>query len=130
MNYLVADVVIRIKNAYLAKRQETLLPYSKMSKSIADILVKERFLTSVKEETADGRKVLKVTLRYERRVPILTDAQVVSKPSLRVYANKKTMPTLQKKRLGLSVLSTNQGVMTEEEARKRGIGGEILFKIW
>lgn len=130
MNYQVADTVIRIKNAALAKRRKTFLPYSKMNKAIARILVKEQFLSGITEEEQDGRKVLVAAIAYDKRVPMFTDVTIVSKPSLRVYTKAKSMNRRPKKGLGVIVVSTSQGIMTEQEAAKKEIGGEMLFKIW
>lgn len=130
MNHNVGDLIIRIKNAYLAKRKEAIISYSKFSKEIMELLVQEGFLREVKEKTLDGKKVLVAVLRYERRIPIFTDTLIVSKPSLRIYATAKSLKGLQRRGLGIAVLSTNQGVMTEKEAKKKGIGGEVLFRIW
>lgn len=130
MNYQVSDIIIRIKNAALAKRKKVTLPYSKMSRAISTILVKEHYLTDVKEEEQEGRKVLVAGVRYEKRIPVLTDLRVISKPSLRVYDSSKNMRKVQRKNLGVAIVSTSQGIMTTEDARKKGIGGEVLFKIW
>lgn len=129
MNYKVSDFIIRIKNATLAKRRRVELPYSKLNKEIGKILVKEHFLRDIKEEVVDNLKVLIGEIRYEKRVPVLNDVAVISKPSLRVYSKSKSIPRTQGG-FGVSILSTNQGVMTEREAKKKGVGGELLFKIW
>lgn len=128
MNYQVADFIIRIKNACLAGRKKVLFPYSKMAKSIGKLLVEEHFLQDLKEEIKDGKKFLVAEIRYEKRVPVLNDVLIISKPSLRIYKRAKNIT----RSMGseVSILSTNKGIMTEEEARKKGVGGEILFKIW
>lgn len=129
MNYQVSDLLIRIKNACLAKRKKTTLPYSRINKSIGKLLVKENFLEDLKEEIKDGKKVLVAQIRYERRSPVLNDVLIISKPSLRVYVSTKNISKTQRG-LGVSVLSTNKGIMTGREAKKIGVGGELLFKIW
>lgn len=130
MNYQVADAIIRIKNAAAAKRRKTFLPYSRMNKAIAGILVKEQFLSGVTEEEQDGRKVLVVAIAYNKRVPMMTDVRIVSKPSLRTYAKAKQLAKRRRNGMGIAVVSTSQGIMTEEQAAKKEIGGEMLFKIW
>lgn len=130
MNYQVADTIIRIKNAASAKRRKAFLPYSKMNKAIAKILVKEQFLSGITEEELDGRKVLVAAIAYDKRVPMLTDVAIVSKPSLRVYTKAKNLSKRIRRGLGVTVVSTSQGIMTEEQAAKKEIGGEMLFKIW
>lgn len=129
MNYSIGDFVIRLKNAALARRQDLVMPYTRVNMAIGKVLVKEGFLASIKENTVEGRKMLAATLRYERRRPVLTDVAVVSKPSLREYVGSKDILKAQGKSI-TAILSTNQGVMTGKEARRKGVGGELLFKIW
>lgn len=128
--YLVSDFIIRLKNAALARRREVILPYSKLNKAIGQVLVKNNILSSVKEETQDGKKVLVATIIFEKRLAAFTDVEVISKPSLRVYAGADDKVSLVGRGLGTTVVSTNQGVMTGREAVKKGVGGEVLFKIW
>ncbi len=130
MNYHVSDIVIRIKNASLAKRRIVVLPNTKMTKEISKILVREGFLAGVKEDVVDGRNVLTVTLSYYKRTPVFTDAAIISKPSLRVHTRAKSIRAKKTKTFGTSVVSTSQGIMTEKEAAEKGIGGEVLFRIW
>ena len=85
MNYLIADFIIRIKNSALAKRKEVVLPFSNINKEIGKVLVKEGFLESIKEQGEVGKKELMAVVRYDDRLPALTDVEVISKPSLRVY---------------------------------------------
>jgi len=130
MNYLVSDFTTRIKNACLSKRQTVLLPYSKITREIGKVLVKEHFLEDVKEEKIEGKKMLVGRIKYVKREPLLTGIQVMSKPSLRVYKSAKTVQASEKRGNFTSVYSTNQGILTGKEALKKGVGGELLFKIW
>lgn len=130
MNYTVADTITRIKNASLARRREVVIPFSKMSAAITKILVKEGYLKAVKEDTQDGKKVLIATIAYDRRIPMITDVKITSKPSLRVYTAAKQLSARKKLGLGIAVLSTSKGLMTEEQAAKENVGGELLFRIW
>jgi small subunit ribosomal protein S8 len=130
MNYQVADFVIRIKNAALAKRKEVVLPYSKLNLGIGQVLVKNGFLESIKEEEVDKKKNLKGVVKYERRQPALTEIDIISKPSLRVYGGSSAIEKMARKGKRIIVISTSQGVMTGREAKKKGLGGEILFAIW
>lgn len=130
MNYQVADFIIRLKNSCLVKRKTAILPYSKINKAIAALLVREQFLQDVKEEEKDGKKVLAATIRYRNRRPVFTDVIIVSKPSLRVYEKAKRKTEKRKRDLGTAVFSTSSGIMTETDAQKKGIGGELLFRIW
>jgi small subunit ribosomal protein S8 len=121
--------IIELKNASLARHKDVVLPFANMNKAIAKVLIKEGFLETVREETTEGKKSLRVVLRYTRRKPTLTDVKIISKPSLRIYAGKNDLRTVSD-RSSVLVLSTPQGVMTGKEARKKGVGGELLFKVW
>lgn len=128
--YLVADFIIRLKNAALARRRTVELPYSKLNKAIADVLSKQKILDGVKIAEKEGKKVLTANLLYDKRLAVFTDVTVISKPSLRVYASSKDTTGLMGKGLGVTIVSTSQGVMTGRQAYKKGLGGEVLFKIW
>jgi len=128
MNYHVADFVTRLKNASLAKRKTFTMPYSKMVLSIARVLLKEGYIAAVSEEADGAKKYILVTLRYEDRIPMVTDTQVISKPSLRVYDTARKASA--RKGLGTVILSTNKGIMTAKDAKEKQVGGEVLFKIW
>ncbi len=130
MNHIVSDFIIRIKNATMARRREVVLPYSKLTKSIADVLVKEGVLESVSEEEIDARKVLKARVKYDRRNAVVSNVEIISKPSLRVYMRAGDIIKREKKRLSTVIVSTNHGVMTGKEAQKQGVGGELLFEVW
>jgi small subunit ribosomal protein S8 len=126
MNHKVSDFLIRIKNASLARRREVNLPYSKVNKEIGKVLVKEGFL----EEIKDNKGTLVATIKYDRRSPVLSGMTVVSKPSLRIYKGTKEIAGVERKGKHTVVLTTSMGVMTGKDARKKGVGGEILFEIW
>ncbi len=130
MNYNVSDFIIRIKNAALAKRREVILPFSNINREIGKVLVKEGFLENIKEEGEKNKKILKAVVKYEKRLPVLTDVVIISKPSLRVYEPARLIGNIQRKGKKIVIISTSQGVMTGTEAQKKGIGGEILFTIW
>ncbi len=129
MNHQVSDCLIRIKNAALAHRRQTMIPYANLNKAICKTLAKEGFLEDVRESSASGKKVLTVFLKYDRRVPVLTDVRIISKPSLRVYTEAKNIPLLQRGMYTV-VVSTNQGIMSGRQAYKKDLGGEVLFKVW
>ncbi len=130
MNHLVSDSIIRIKNSAKANRKEVVLPYSSINKAIGKVLVSEGFLESIKEEVLEGKKQLKAVIKYEKRIPVLTDVIVISKPSLRVYQPVKKILELKKRGKRKVIVSTSKGVMTAENAQKNGVGGEVLFAIW
>lgn len=128
--YHVADFILRIKNAYLARRKEVIMPYSNINKAIGKLLVKNGYLSELKEEEIDGFRNLKAVLRYVKRKPVISDVKIISKPSLRVYADNKELAKENKKDAMTIIISTSRGVMTGKEAREKGVGGELLFKIW
>ncbi len=128
----VADSLIRIKNGYLSLKKDVVLPYSKLVGNICSVLENSGFIESFKETTNEKNKNIKqylVVLKYENRKPVLSDVKRVSKPGLRVYTNKKALPYVLNG-LGIAIISTPQGVMTDKQARKKGVGGEILAYVW
>lgn len=130
VNHTVSDFIIRIKNAAKARRKEILTPYNRISKDIAKVLVREGFLENVKEQVLDNKKVLGIKIKYNNRIPVITDTKVVSKPSSRTYSGSKNLIQNQRKGMYTIILSTNKGIMTGDEAQKKNLGGEVLFRIW
>lgn len=130
MNHTVSDFIIRIKNAARARRKTVSLPYSKLTLAVGKVLVKEGFLETIKEEADGNKKSLTASILYEKLMPRFTDVVILSKPSLRKYARKTSEAELRGKGLGTIIVSTSQGVMTGKEAFQKGVGGELLFKIW
>lgn len=121
------DFIIRIKNAARAQRRELVVPFSKLTKEVGLLLVKEGFLEDVKEEKGN---LLRVKIAYEKRTPKFYDTSVISKPSLKKYIGPKEIFDIEKRGRKTLVLSTNKGVMIGKEAQKKNLGGEILFAIW
>jgi small subunit ribosomal protein S8 len=127
----ISDMLTRIRNASIVKHQTTNLPATKMTRSIAKVLREEGFVGEY-EETGEGiDKMLVLALRYKgkNRQPIITALKRVSKPGLRVYSNHKDLPKVLGG-IGIAVISTSSGIMTDREARKQGLGGEILCYVW
>ncbi len=129
MNYVIGDFVIQLKNAALARRKAVVAPYANMSKAVAKVLKKEGFVDAISEESIDGKRMISVSLRYQRRKPAITDIYLVSKPSLRTYVGADEIARKQG-RASTAILSTNVGILTGNDAIKKGVGGELLFKIW
>lgn len=126
----IADLLTRIRNAQAAKHPTVDIPASNMKKAICQILVDEGYIKnySVKEDGKQG--VIKVTLKYvEGGVGALKGLKRVSKPGLRIYSNAAELPKVMKG-LGVAIISTSQGVMTDRAARKLNVGGEVLAFIW
>lgn len=126
----IADLLTRIRNANSAKHETVDIPASNMKKAIAQILVDEGY---VKNFTVieDGKQgIIRVTLKYgEGKTPVITGLRRVSKPGLRIYKNVEDMPKVMKG-LGVAIVSTSKGVMTDRQARKENVGGEVLAFIW
>ena len=127
----IADMLTRIRNANTAKHDTVDVPSSKMKLAIADILVNEGYVQKY-DIIEDGNfKTIRITLKYgaDKNEKIISGLKRISKPGLRVYANKEDLPKVLGG-LGIAILSTNQGVITDKEARKLGVGGEVLAFIW
>ena len=127
----IADMLTRLRNANAAKHDTVDIPASKMKVAIADILLKEGYITNYKIEEIDGFKTIHITLKYgkDKNEKVLTGLKRVSKPGLRVYASVDELPKVLGG-LGVAIISTNKGVLTDKEARKQNIGGEVLAFIW
>ena len=121
----VADALIRIKNGYIVGRESVSVDYSKLVLSVLKILEKEGYTGKV----AKADRQIKVELKYEGRVPSLTDVKRISKPSLRVYKGMRELPRVMGG-LGIAIISTPKGVLTDIEARKKNVGGEVLALVW
>lgn len=128
MNYTVSDIIIRIKNAAMAGRKTTILPLSKFAKNILEVLKKEGFISSFREDKA--LKTLTVEIVYINRMPALNEVKIISRPSIRVYKDKKGLENKRSKGIKTTIISTSKGVMTTREAIEKSLGGEILFEIW
>ena len=131
MNDPIADMLTRIRNANAAKHDTVDVPSSKMKLAIADILVKEGYIKKY-EVVEDGAfQTIRITLKYgkDKNEKIISGIKRISKPGLRVYANSADVPKVFGG-LGTAIISTNHGVITDKEARKLGVGGEVLCFVW
>ena len=126
----IADMLTRIRNASSAKHESVDVPASNMKKSIAQILVDEGYVKSF-QVIDDGKQgVIRLTLKYNAgKAPAITGLKRVSKPGLRIYANCEDLPTVMKG-LGIAIVSTSKGVMTDKAARSANVGGEVLAFVW
>jgi small subunit ribosomal protein S8 len=127
----ISDMLTRIRNANMVKHQIVQVPATKMSLAIAEILKEEGFIEDFESYEEDRKKYLLISLKYigKTREPVICKIERVSKPGLRVYANSKKLPKVLDN-LGIAIVSTSKGVMTNLKAKKLGIGGEILCYIW
>ena len=127
----IADMLTRIRNANTAKHDTVDVPASKMKISIAEILLKEGYIKSFELVDAGAFKNIHITLKYgkDKNEKIITGLKRISKPGLRVYANTEELPKVLGG-LGVAIISTNKGVITDKEARKENVGGEVLCFVW
>jgi len=127
----IADMLTRIRNANTAKHDTVDVPASKMKIAIADILVDEGYIAKYDLVEDGSFKTLHITLKYgvDKNEKVISGIKRISKPGLRVYANTEDIPRVLGG-LGIAILSTNKGVVTDKEARKLGVGGEVLAFVW
>ncbi|WP_303151324.1 30S ribosomal protein S8 [Megasphaera elsdenii] len=124
----IADMLTRIRNANSAYHEKVEIPASKMKATVLDILKEEGFVKNY--ESVNEGKTLKVTLKYgSNKEKVITGIKRISKPGLRVYAGKEELPRVLGG-LGIAVISTSQGVMSDKKARKLGLGGEVIAYVW
>ena len=126
----IADLLTRIRNASQAKHATVDIPASNMKKAIAQILVDEGYVTSYKVTEDDKQGVITITLKYtDNMQPVITGLRRISKPGLRIYTSCEDMPKVLKG-IGTAIVSTPKGVMTDKQARKENVGGEVLAFVW
>ena len=126
----IADLLTRIRNANAAKHESVTVPASNMKKAICQILLDEGYLKDVKVEDDGLQGNIVITLKYgENKTRIIQGLKRISKPGLRIYAGVEDMPRVMKG-LGVAIVSTSKGVMTDKKARKLGVGGEVLAFVW
>lgn len=126
----IADLLTRIRNALTAKHKTVSVPNSKMKKSIVDILVNEGFVKSAEVVEKDGKSEIVITLKYgAKNEKVITNLKRISKPGLRVYCGYEQLPKVLGG-LGIAIVSTSKGVMTDKQARNNKIGGEVLAYVW
>lgn len=131
VNDTIADMLTRIRNANLAKHQIVQVPATKMTRNITKVLREEGFIYEFEEIGENLRNYLIISLKYKgkNKQPVITALKRISKPGLRVYANYKELPRVLGG-IGIAVISTSKGVMTDRQARHNGLGGEVLCYIW
>ena len=126
----IADMLTRIRNASSAKHDSVKIPASNMKKAIAQILVDEGYIKSFTVEEDGKQGIMEVQLKYgPNKSSVITGLRRVSKPGLRIYTNVEDMPKVMKG-LGIAILSTPKGIMTDKDARKANVGGEVLAFVW
>ena len=130
-NDTISDMLTRIRNANMARHQTTEIPSTKMTRSIARVLREEGFISDFTEQEEGVKRTIVVSLKYKgkNRRPIINTLKRVSKPGLRVYSNRKDLPRVLGG-IGVAIISTSSGIMTDRDARRQGLGGEVLCYIW
>ena len=129
VNDPIGDLLIQIKNASMAGKPAIRLPYSRLKHAVADILAREGYVGRVSKSGEAVKLFLEVEIKYQDGTPTITDVKRMSKPGLRQYVKSQKIPTVVGG-MGVAILSTPQGIMTGKEAKKRGLGGELLCTIW
>jgi small subunit ribosomal protein S8 len=126
----IADLLTRIRNAGQARMEQVEVPWSKIKARVVETLLQEGFLKDYSVVEQEGRKVLRIWLKYDGQMrPTISGLKRVSRPSLRVYVSAKNIPVV-RNGLGVNVLSTPAGILPDREARRRNLGGEIILSVW
>ena len=126
----IADLLTRIRNASSAKHETVEVPSSNMKKAIVEILFEEGYISKFVVSEDEKQGMIKIYLKYtENKKPVITGLKRVSKPGLRIYSDVENMPKVMKG-LGIALISTSKGIMTDRRARKENVGGEVLAFIW
>lgn len=127
----IADMLTRVRNALMARHAYVVMPYSRIKKDIADLLVSEGYVERAEKiEPENAHTQLRINLKYDQeRTPVITDLKRVSKPGRRIYKGKDEIPWVLSG-VGIAVLSTSRGVVTDRQARRLGVGGEVLCYVW
>ena len=126
----IADMLTRIRNAINVRREEVIVPASKIKVEIAKILVKEGYIASFEEIETEGKKTIKLMFKMENgKQRVIQGLRRISKPGLRVYSGADDLPKVLSG-LGIAIISTSKGIMTDKDAREQNLGGEVLAYIW
>lgn len=125
----IADMLTRIRNALVARHEGVSIPFSNLKQSIAQILLDEGYIKDFKLVEEGSIKNIVIKLKYANRTPVISGLKRISKPGLRVYARKDKIPKVLNG-LGIAIISTSRGIMTDRQARHSAIGGEVLAYIW
>ncbi len=125
----IADFLTRVRNAQMAGKKSVSCPSSKIKVAICKVLKEEGYVTGYSVDESSGKRVLTVALKYYRGRPVIEEIKRVSRPGLRYYRGKEELPKI-RAGLGIAILSTNKGLMTDKQAQAAGIGGEILCTVF
>jgi small subunit ribosomal protein S8 len=126
---IISDMLVRIQNAYRAGHETVLIPHSKLKAALADVLEKQKFIGKTEKKGKKVRKFIEVALKYREETPAMSGFKRISKPSRRMYIDAKGLFAKKRSR-GIMIISTSKGLMTNHEAKKAGVGGEVMAEIW
>lgn len=135
VNDPISDTITRIRNGYMAQKQTVTVPHSRLKEALVSVLKEADYIDGYKTEAVPfmhkkgQTKQLIVTLKYTNGMPAIEHIRRISKPGLRRYANKQKLPKI-RNGMGTAIISTSQGLMTDEQARKKGVGGEVMCTIY
>ncbi|SEN22406.1 30S ribosomal protein S8 [Nitrosomonas marina] len=124
----IADMLTRIRNAQMAKKNTVRIPFSQIKFDIASVLKEEGYITEIEKKTIDNHAQLELQLKYYSGLPVIERIQRISRPGLRIYKSSSEIPQVMSG-LGIAIISTSRGVMSGKQAQKAGIGGEILCEV-
>lgn len=125
----VADYLTRIRNAIKSEKKSVDIPYSKFKKNISEILLNARFINDLKEIDVEKKRYISIRLKYSGEASVINGLKRISKPGIRRYVSVEKLPRV-RNGLGIAVISTSKGLMTDKQARALGIGGEVICYIW
>jgi small subunit ribosomal protein S8 len=125
----IADLLVRIKNAQASNREKTEVPFSNVKLAIAKILKREGFIGQVEKKGLKNKEKIEIILKYNQGIPAISELKRVSKPGQRIYVSGDKIKPI-KQGYGLAIISTSQGLVTDKEAKKNKVGGEILCHVW
>jgi small subunit ribosomal protein S8 len=125
----ISDCLTRIRNGLMRGKDNVLVPYSKLKHDLVNVLIAEGYLKSCNKTELDNKPMIDVTLKYHNEMPVIKELKRVSKPSLRKYSGASDFETV-KGGLGAYIISTNQGLMTDKDAKANNVGGEILCEVF
>ncbi len=125
----ISDIIIRILNAQAVLHPTVSVPFSNFKYEIAKILEKEGFFNRIEEKGKKVKRIIEITLKYDNKIPVISGLRRVSKPGQRIYAEAKEIKKV-KGGYGVAIVSTSKGLMTNKEAKKKKLGGEIILEVW
>jgi len=125
----IADMLSRIRNAQKAGKADVSMPASRLKEAIAKVLYRQGYVSEVTAFSEGSKNFLRITLKYNNNQPVIQGIKRISRPGQRVYVGKKEIPQV-KNGYGIVIISTSKGILTGEEARQKGIGGEVVCEVW